>query len=152
MNGRYTAKQASKQSSTALSAEREKTRADGIHRVPALFIFQLQTDDVLSHRATLGLRGNALDITILGVAGEALLVSVDAVGNAGDISVFERDGVLWAPRASIQGIADRDEQCLISREELDKALYTVETLRKTDNDEREDGDGDGDVPETSEKR
>ncbi|GAP86210.1 putative wd repeat domain-containing protein [Rosellinia necatrix] len=102
-------------------------------RVPALFIFQLGRSNTLSHRATLGLLGNALDITTLGVASRALLVTVDAdADDAGQVSIFERDGKLWTPRASIQGMSGLDRKLALSRENLDEALYTVENLRKTE--------------------
>ncbi|KAJ8130889.1 hypothetical protein O1611_g2738 [Lasiodiplodia mahajangana] len=116
-------------------------------RVPALFIFQLQTDNALSHRGTLKLGGNALDVTTLGVADHALLVAVDAAGRDGEISVFERNGNVWNPRESIYGTTSADEQPLLSREDLEKALYTVENLRKTGNDEG----GDEAAPEMPEQ-
>ncbi|KAI1132047.1 hypothetical protein F5Y10DRAFT_231960 [Nemania abortiva] len=117
-------------------------------RVPALFIFQLQDDNALLHRETLELRGNALDITTLGVENQALLVAVDAASSDGEVLVFERDGRLWAPRESIRGTTGADEQPLLSRDDLDKVLYTVENLRKTGIDEGGD-DAAPDTPEQS---
>ncbi|KAI0432988.1 hypothetical protein F5Y09DRAFT_114846 [Xylaria sp. FL1042] len=105
-------------------------------RVPALFVFQLQTDNTLVHRGTLALRGNPLDITTLGSADESLLVPVDVEDSDGDILVFKRDGKTWVPQQAIQGTNTNEEQ-LLSREDLDKALYTVENLRKTGNGEDE---------------
>jgi tRNA (guanine-N(7)-)-methyltransferase subunit TRM82 len=113
----------------------ERMHADMVNRVPALFIFQLQTDNALLHRGTLELGGNALDIAVLGVANQALLVAVDGASSDGEILVFERNGKSWTPRDSILGTTDVDEQPLLSREDLDKALYTAENLRKTGNEE-----------------
>ncbi|KAI1426934.1 hypothetical protein F5Y12DRAFT_783718 [Xylaria sp. FL1777] len=116
-------------------------------RVPALFIFRLQTDNGIVHRGTLALRGNPLDIMTLGSAAQSLLVAVDVAGSDGEILIFERDEIVWNPRQSIHGTTDTDEEPLLSREDLDKALYTVENLRKTDNDEGEDEA----APETAEQ-
>ncbi|KAI0972563.1 hypothetical protein F4678DRAFT_43318 [Xylaria arbuscula] len=117
-------------------------------RVPALFIFQLQNDNAITHRGTLALRGNPLDIITVGLGDESLLVTVDAADSDGEIQVYERDGKAWIPRQPIQSTAaaaDTDSQPPLSRENLDKALYTIENLRKTGNDEDEA------VPETAEQ-
>lgn len=131
---------------SASSAD-ERMHADMVNRVPALFIFQLQTDNSLLHIRTLELAGNALDITTLGVANQALLVAVDGASSGGEVSVFERSGKFWTPRESILSTTDADEQLLLSREDLDRALYTVENLRKTGNDE----EGEEAAPETPEQ-
>ncbi|TGJ78155.1 hypothetical protein E0Z10_g10609 [Xylaria hypoxylon] len=107
-------------------------------RIPALFVFQLQTDNAVLYRETLRLRGNALDITSLRVAEQTLLVAVDVAGSGGEILAFERDGKGWVSRQYIQGTTDIDEEPVLSREDLDKALYTVENLRKTGHDEEGD--------------
>ncbi|KAI1356533.1 hypothetical protein F5Y01DRAFT_79828 [Xylaria sp. FL0043] len=114
-------------------------------RVPALFVFQLQADNALLHRGTLALRGNPLDIMTLGSADQSLLVPVDVAASNGEILVFERDGKTWVPRQAIQGTTNEEQ--LLSREELDKVLYTVENLRKTGNEE----DGDEAAPETPDR-
>ncbi|KAI0555348.1 hypothetical protein F4679DRAFT_523420 [Xylaria curta] len=104
-------------------------------RVPALFILQLDIDNALSHKETIKLRGNPLDITMLGTE-QFLLAAIDAVESDGEISIFERghSGGLLAPREPIQGTISTEAQLVLSRDDLDKALYTVENLRKTDND------------------
>ncbi|KAJ2992549.1 hypothetical protein NUW58_g2128 [Xylaria curta] len=107
-------------------------------RVPALFVFQLRADNTLTHGGTIELGGNALDITTLGGAHQALLVAVDATSSGGEVLVFERDGKSWVPRESIRGTIDTNELLPVSREDLDKALYTVENLRKTGNEEGDD--------------
>lgn len=115
--------------------------------MPALFIFQLGKDGALSHKETVGLRGNVLDVTLLGGAGgRALLVAIDSinadadadVGGGGEILIFKRDGESWVSRGSIQSTAETEEQPILSREELDRALYTVENLRKSEIDEEGD--------------
>ncbi|KAI1312572.1 hypothetical protein F5Y03DRAFT_241291 [Xylaria venustula] len=119
-------------------------------RVPALFVFQLQNDNTIIHRETLALSGNPLDIITLGSANESLLVPVDAADSDGEIQIYERDGKAWIPRQPIQSIAaatDTDSEPLLSRENLAKALYTIENLRKTGSDEG----GDEAVPESAEK-
>ncbi|RYC62844.1 hypothetical protein CHU98_g3360 [Xylaria longipes] len=105
-------------------------------RVPALFVFQLEMGNALSHRETIELRGNPLDITML-AAEQLLLAAIDAADSNGEIYVFECDhsGGQLIPRESIQGTTDTQAQPILSREDMDKALYTVENLRKTGNDE-----------------
>ncbi|KAI3328406.1 hypothetical protein F4824DRAFT_483547 [Ustulina deusta] len=116
-------------------------------RIPALFVFQLQTDNTIVHSGTLALRGNPLDIITPGSAEHSLLVAVDVAGSDGEILVFERDEKVWVPRQHIQGTADAVEEPLLSREDLDKTLYIVENLRKTGNDEG----GDEAAPESPEQ-
>ncbi|KAI1756736.1 hypothetical protein F4782DRAFT_279189 [Xylaria castorea] len=116
-------------------------------RVPAVLIFLLEPSNTLSHKETIKLRGNPLDITILG-AEQVLLVAIDAVESDEEISVFERghSGGLLTPRESIQGTTSTEVQPVLSREDLNKALYTIENIRKTDNDE-----GDEAAPDTLER-
>ncbi len=118
-----------------------------MNRIPALFVFQLQTDNTIVHSGTLALRGNPLDIMTPGSAEHSLLVAVDVAGSDGEILVFERDEKVWVPRQHIQGTADAVEEPLLSREDLDKTLYIVENLRKTGNDEG----GDEAAPESPEQ-
>ncbi|KAI0400323.1 hypothetical protein F4802DRAFT_500937 [Xylaria palmicola] len=137
-------------------------------RVPALFIFQLAAggpDDghglALTHRATLRLRGNPLDVAVAttttttttpgGAGPGALLVGIDAADGEGgedEIAVFGRDPqALWTPRDPVRaapaGSMDGGRQPALSRADLDKALYTVESLRKTGGDEPGEGEGEG---------
>ncbi|TRX93864.1 hypothetical protein FHL15_005246 [Xylaria flabelliformis] len=116
-------------------------------RVPAFFIFQLDRDNTLSHKETVKLCDNPLDITMLGTE-QFLLAAIDAVESDGEVSVFERghSGGLLAPRESIQGTISTEVQPILSRDDLDKALYTVENLRKTDNDGGEEA-----APDTLER-
>ncbi|KAI1367349.1 hypothetical protein F5Y08DRAFT_75818 [Xylaria arbuscula] len=121
-------------------------------RIPAIFIFQLRADNTVSHRSTLALRGNPLDMMILGPTEPSLLVATDVPdSDGGEILVFEREGTTtWVPQQPIRrSMADSpDEHPPLSREDLDKVLYTVENLRKTGH----DGGGDeGGAPETPEQ-
>lgn len=81
-------------------------------------------------------------------AEQLLITATDTADSNGEISVFERDhnGGLLTPQASIQGTIGTEAQPALTREDLDKALYTVENLRKTDNDE-----GDEAAPDTLEQ-
>ncbi|KAI0537616.1 hypothetical protein GGR58DRAFT_471232 [Xylaria digitata] len=115
-------------------------------RIPALFVFQLQADNTVLHRETLKLRGSALDIVNLDVGKEALLVAIDVAGNDGEVLAYQRDGNSWIPRQHIQGTANAEVESILSREDLDKVLYTVENLRKTGHDEGEE-EGPPEMPE-----
>ncbi|KAI1082876.1 hypothetical protein F5B20DRAFT_577955 [Whalleya microplaca] len=129
-------------------------------RVPALFVFELeytpleQRYTTLGHVQTLNLPGNPLDVAVLRsstVRASGLVVAIDpapstsssssedaALAGGDSLLLFEPDATtktprLWAPRGSIQGgasaaVADVD----ISREELEKVLYPVKNLRKTE--------------------
>ncbi|KAI1437560.1 hypothetical protein GGR50DRAFT_692078 [Xylaria sp. CBS 124048] len=113
-------------------------------RVPALFIFQLQADNTLTSTAALALRGNALDVITLG---QSLLVSIDAAADGdgdgdGEVSIFEHNEKSWIPRSSVTSTGIPGDQAPLTREELDKALYTVENLRKTDLEHEGGDDGD----------
>lgn len=114
------------------------------NRTPAIFLFQLQADNTVSHSGTLALHGNPLDVVVFGSLAQSLLVAIDVPDSDGEILVFERDEKAWAPRQPVRGVANStDEHSLLSRDDLDKVLYTVENLRKTGN----DGGGDEDAPE-----
>jgi tRNA (guanine-N(7)-)-methyltransferase subunit TRM82 len=130
------------------SYAKERIHANAMDRVPALFFFQLQTDYTLSYKGTVEVRGNPLDITTLGVAGETLLVAVDPAGGDEELLVFEHNETLWGRRGSIQGASKTGEHPGLAREDLVKALYTVESLRKTEFPESEDEAAPG-TPEQS---
>ncbi|KAI1821267.1 hypothetical protein F4861DRAFT_542156 [Xylaria intraflava] len=107
-------------------------------RVPALFIFMLQSDKALSYKGMLELRGNPLDVATVDAADQMLLAAIDPAEGDGEVTIFKRDGDSWAPSTPIANISDADGQLVLSREDLDKALYTVENLRKTDYEASED--------------
>jgi hypothetical protein len=91
------------------------------------------TETSFEFSQTLALPGNPLDLTITPTSPVRVVVGVDIVDKATDaeLVVFELKEGSWVPTASsyektdIQGLE-------ASRLELDKALYTVENLRKTD--------------------
>lgn len=91
--------------------------------------------------------GNPLDLTILGLSGQTLLLAMDSASREDELLVFERNETLWSRSASVQVPVETAENLVISRADLEKALYTVENLRKT---EFEDG-GDEDAQEAPQK-
>ncbi|KAI2638146.1 hypothetical protein GGS21DRAFT_509955 [Xylaria nigripes] len=120
----------------AYEVERECYIAAICERVPALFIFLLQGDNTLSHKETLKLHGAALDVAALSTADPTLLITTDPVEGDEEVSIFGHDDEnSWAARSSITVTSDTP---VLSREDLDKALYTVENLRKTEHEGDED--------------
>ncbi|CAJ2501808.1 Uu.00g046610.m01.CDS01 [Anthostomella pinea] len=125
-------------------------------RVPALFIFQLKDNNTLEHVQTLQLPGNVLDVTAVKAANSQtpkLVAAVDPTNDAESnhldnnfqqsLLLFELDGSgsTWTPKGTIQGGPAASEDLEVARDELDKVLYTVEQLRKTElRDETEQGE------------
>ncbi|KAI0842095.1 hypothetical protein F5Y06DRAFT_258972 [Hypoxylon sp. FL0890] len=123
-------------------------------RVPALFIFQFESNASLSHVQTLILDGNPLDaIVVTKTEGSPRLVvaidphqsstnNIETPREAQSLLLFERDeaGLIWGRHGAIQGVADGNLD--LSRKELENILYPVGNLRKT---ELEDG-AEGDTP------
>ncbi|KAI8632059.1 hypothetical protein F5Y19DRAFT_384099 [Xylariaceae sp. FL1651] len=119
-------------------------------RAPALFVFLLQADATLSHFQTLEVPGNPLDTMVLNVTGQTprLLAAIDPVSgedNLHSLLVFGRSEGAWVHQGSIRDTIVTDTHLVLSREDLDKILYTVENLRKTGRDDR--GDGGEEIPE-----
>ncbi|KAI1489757.1 hypothetical protein F5X96DRAFT_597056 [Biscogniauxia mediterranea] len=111
--------------------------------IPALFIYQLTA--TLAHVQTLRLSGNPLDaVVVIGrpydKAPPRLVVSVDTADEEESIRVFALDGRSWTPQGCVRGAPPAAAG--LSRQELDKLLYTVENLRKTGFDDGPDGGGD----------
>lgn len=113
-------------------------------RVPAIFTVKLGSDD--SHQVeTLRLPGNPLDAAIMQTPDHStrLIVSTD-VENSSNLLVFTLNGEGWVP-SSEHSFQETDVSGLeMPRAELDKILYTVENLRKTEFDE-EGGDDEASV-------
>ncbi|KAI1382227.1 hypothetical protein F4677DRAFT_440027 [Hypoxylon crocopeplum] len=119
--------------------------------VPAIFVFELLQDNALEHVQTLDLPGIPLDATVFSRSEESprLVVAIDhlrseaegtaeSADQAQSLLLFERDETGgWAHPRGIQDIADGNLD--LSREELDKALYTVGNLRKTEFEDDVDG-------------
>ncbi|KAH9902278.1 hypothetical protein F4778DRAFT_736963 [Xylariomycetidae sp. FL2044] len=122
-------------------------------RIPAIFIFQLTPQSILEHIQTLNTPGNPLAATIVGGGGggapeKRLIVAVDhaspgsqhntsAATTAHSLLRFGLDdGPTWTPQGHVEDTtpnANADAIKLeLSREGLDKALYFVENLRKTE--------------------
>ncbi|GAB1310923.1 tRNA (guanine-N(7)-)-methyltransferase non-catalytic subunit trm82 [Madurella fahalii] len=107
-------------------------------RVPALFHYQLLDDNTLRHYETIRLPGNPLDVEILGPG--RLLVAVDTSassateGNDAALSsliVLDKDAEAEAGwRRSHAAPRNVPEAVSLSAEELQKILYSTESLRK----------------------
>lgn len=118
------------------------------HRVPALFLYTLKEAGSLEFVNTIKLTGNPLDVGIVDSA--KLVVAVDTSTNAaaGDhdlkkslLKVEQRNGEYQVSEGLIQDIPElEDTSAEILEDELQKLLYTAETLRKLD---LEEGGPDG---------
>ncbi|KXX75910.1 hypothetical protein MMYC01_207370 [Madurella mycetomatis] len=101
-------------------------------RVPALFYYQLLDDNTLCHRETIRLPGNPLDVEILGP--ERLLVSVEPSASTAaspSLVVLDKEAqteIDW--RQSPVAPQNVPEAVRVGIEELQKILYSTESLRK----------------------
>jgi tRNA (guanine-N(7)-)-methyltransferase subunit TRM82 len=107
-----------------------------VERVPALFRYELLEDNTLQHRETIPTPGNPLDIEGIEVSGGAprLLVAVypssstDGSSNSSSFIVLDKGETGWR-QTNVENLpADGDID--ISETELQKILYSTETLRK----------------------
>lgn len=115
-----------------------------------IFIFAVQ-NNTLIHIQTIQLAENPLDLAIVRAEGHSLklAVSVDAVPDTVDDRVdsslltldVDGSGKVSAPNTLLPIVETADED--VTRDELDKILYAVENLRKT---EFEDADEDEQPP------
>ncbi|KAI1263123.1 hypothetical protein F5Y18DRAFT_142626 [Xylariaceae sp. FL1019] len=92
-------------------------------KVPALFSFKLQDNKLLPVQ-TFQTAGNALDIMAINTK---ILVSIDSDDSL--LILTQSNGIL-APETTTLKDPTAVEVPAISREDLDKVLYTVENLRK----------------------
>lgn len=105
--------------------------------VPALFFYDLLDDNTLRHRETIELPGNALDVETIESSGPSprLLVAVDcSASNEGESSsliVLEKEDAAEAgwKQSNVQNLLAAGD-IKLSVEELQKILYTTESLRK----------------------
>lgn len=113
------------------------------YSVPAVFMFILQASGSLEFSRTISLPGNPMDIAI--VSSEKAVVAVDPgheSASGGDLkkSLLKVEHINGEYKASddlVQDISDLgDGETDVSEEELQKLLYSAETLRKM---ESEDG-------------
>ncbi|KAL2136040.1 hypothetical protein VTI74DRAFT_5776 [Chaetomium olivicolor] len=105
-----------------------------VERVPALFCYELLKDNTLQHRETIQLPGNSLDVEVIESTGSAprLLVGVDpAEENSSSLIVLDKEvhGDAGWRQSKVQNLPTAGEH-KISRDELEKILYTTESLRK----------------------
>ena len=128
--------------------------------MPALFIFKLQ-HNTLIHAQTIPLSGNPLDVAITNTEAQPLTLAVaidpapsTATGAVTEGAVEELDSSLLTLVVEDGGSVSSPETHLpvvetvgmdISRAELDKILYTLENLRKTEMDD--DGGDDKSIKE-----
>ncbi|RYP23113.1 hypothetical protein DL765_001368 [Monosporascus sp. GIB2] len=124
-------------------------------RVPALFVFEVR-GHALVYVQTLNLSGNPLDVVVISEAesqSSRLAVSVDpvipAIADDSEMAsdpvdqsllFFSMEGDSWAaePDVPLPAIETSDEN--LARPELDKVLYAVESLRKTNVEDADDGE------------
>ncbi|KAI0164771.1 hypothetical protein GGR57DRAFT_497646 [Xylariaceae sp. FL1272] len=92
-------------------------------KVPALFSFKLQ-DNELSPVQTFQTSGNALDVMVLNTK---VLVTIDS--DASLIVLAQSNGILTLEDTTMKA-GTSVEDPVIPKEDLDKALYSVENLRK----------------------
>ena len=128
--------------------------------MPALFIFKLQ-HNTLIHAQTIPLSGNPLDVAITNTEAQPLTLAVaidpapsTATAAVTEGAVEELDSSLLTLVVEDGGSVSSPETHLpvvetvgmdISRAELDKILYTLENLRKTEMDD--DGGDDKSIKE-----
>ena len=128
--------------------------------MPALFIFKLQ-HNTLVHVQTIPLSGNPLDVAITNTEAQplTLAVAIDPAPSTATAAVTE--GAVEALDSSLLTLVVEDGGSVsspethlpvvetvgmdISRAELDKILYTLENLRKTEMDD--DGGDDKSIKE-----
>lgn len=143
---------ASGKSSSTLASDIFRAVANLLGSVPAAFVFRY-VDASLQYVQTLRLGGNALDLALVPASGTPtrLVVGVDhdeAANPAGSQpTAFQLAEQRWEP--SDMKYEDTNVTGLgVSRADLDKILYNVENLRKTDNPYGDDDGVDTPAPES----
>ncbi|KAK3310570.1 uncharacterized protein B0T15DRAFT_42422 [Chaetomium strumarium] len=108
-----------------------------VERLPAVFLYELLEDNTLQHRETVRLPGNLLDVEVIELSGEAqrLLAAVDfdsstdeANRSSSSLIILDKQEAGWQKSKveNLPAIGDIN----ISEDELQKILYTTESLRK----------------------
>ncbi|KAL8408746.1 hypothetical protein RB594_007260 [Gaeumannomyces avenae] len=124
-------------------------------RVPALFLFDLTSEGALRHVQSVSLCGNPLDFRVVRLdAQPAIITTLHLSASAGDLAataeplcVVQRggDGGQWTAsglclRPSPTPVTSGKEDEELSRDELEAALYNIESLRKAPSDENVEAD------------
>lgn len=120
--------------------------------VPAIFLFNMNDKGDLEPSLTIDLPGNPFDVGV--VNGQNLIVPVDPTEKGEDgmydlnkslLRVTHADGEYRVSEDVIQNAADLETEASavdeVSSIEMEKMLYSAETLRKSNFEDREDGDG-----------
>ncbi|KAK3337144.1 hypothetical protein B0T19DRAFT_411641 [Cercophora scortea] len=121
-------------------------------RIPALFAYELLQDGTLQHRQTIPTPGNPLDVEFLESSSQLLLaMDPDAAareeGNVTSSSLrvlsYEPATASWQLADNESGrvkglpVADDGDAAVLSAEDVQRALYTTESLRKTNSEPAE---------------
>ena len=101
--------------------------------VPALFRYELLEDNQLQHRETIPLPGNPLDVELVEAAGATaprLLLAVDPAQGSGGSSliVLDKEEAGWR-ESQVENLPAGGDMA-IGATELQKILYSTESLRK----------------------
>ncbi|KAK3397613.1 hypothetical protein B0T20DRAFT_438726 [Sordaria brevicollis] len=127
----------------------EKTQIFVIcERIPLLLVYTLTSTNTLEHTQTLSLPGNPLDVEYL-KAESKLLVSIDPNtssetqeeeannGGVSSILALSSDESSWkvAPTGGLKVTESAEADNSLSPQDLQKLLYTTESLRKTNKDD-----------------
>ncbi|SPQ18693.1 21064eb3-aa97-4643-8e48-66c5c0249ce7 [Thermothielavioides terrestris] len=107
-----------------------------VERVPALFQYELLDDNKLRHHETIPLRGNPLDVDIIESpsGGQRLLVAMDPSASvsieegSSSLVVLDKQETGWK-QTNVENLP-ACEDANISADELQKILYSTESLRK----------------------
>ncbi|KAK3695373.1 hypothetical protein B0T22DRAFT_103876 [Podospora appendiculata] len=121
-------------------------------RIPALFAYGLLQDGTLQHCQTIPTPGNPLDVEFLESTSQLLLAMDPDVASSGEGSVASSSlrVLSWEPATAgwqlvdnessrIKGLpaADDGDAVVLSAEDVQRALYTTESLRKTNSEPAE---------------
>ena len=98
--------------------------------VPALFRYELLADNQLEHRETTPLPGNPLDVEVVDAPAFRLLLAVDPAEGSGGSSLIVLDKQEAGWRQSEVENLPAGTDMPISSSELQKILYSTESLRK----------------------
>lgn len=116
--------------------------ADDIRSVPALFCYELLEDNTLQHRETIQLAGNPLDVEVIeqssGPATPRLVVAIDPSDSSSSVEESSSSSSLVVLDKGESGWRQSKVENLpacsdikISATELQKILYSTESLRKS---------------------